>query len=92
MHRHFLFFFCGTLVVLCLQFLHTQQPKQDQVTQQARKQTAQKLAEAMRSEDESAVRKLAAESAIMLGDLAGVPEVADEYRQALAARMNRMSF
>ena len=81
MHRHFLFFFCGTLVVLCLQFLHAQQPKQDQVSQQALKQTAQKLAEAMRSKDESAVRKLAAESVVLLGNLAGVPEVADEYRQ-----------
>jgi hypothetical protein len=82
MHRHFLFFFCGTLVVLCLQFLHAQQPKQDQVSQQALKQTARKLAEAMRSKDESAVRKLAAESVVLLGNLAGVPEVADEYRQA----------
>ncbi len=82
MHRHFLFFFCGTLVVLCLQFLHAQQPKQDQVSQQALKQTARKLAEAMRSKDESAVRKLAAESVVLLGNLAGVPEFADEYRQA----------
>ena len=82
MHRHFLFFFCGTLVVLCLQFLHARQPKQDQVSQQALKQTARKLAEAMRSKDESAVRKLAAESVVLLGNLAGVPEFADEYRQA----------
>ncbi len=82
MQRHFLFFCCGTLVVLCLQFLHAQQPKLDQVSQQALKQTAQKLAEAMRSKDELSVRKLAAESVIILGNLAGVPEVADEYRQA----------
>ena len=82
MHRHFLFFCCGTFVVLCIQFSHSQQPKQDQVSQQARQQTVHKLAEAMRLKDETAVRKLAAESVAVLGNLAGVPEVADQYRQA----------
>ncbi len=70
MRRHFLFFYCGTLVVLCFQLSHAQQPKQDQVTQQALKQTSQKLAEAMRSKDEAAVRKLAHESVALLGNLA----------------------
>jgi hypothetical protein len=81
MHRSS-FFCCGTFVVLCLQFSHAQQPTLDQTAQQAQRQAAQKLAEAMRSKDQSAVRKLAAESAVMLGNLAGVPEVPDEYQQA----------
>jgi hypothetical protein len=82
MHRRSSFFCCGTFVVLCLQFSHAQQPTLDQMAQQAQRQAAQKLAEAMRSKDQSAVRKLAAESAVMLGNLAGVPEVPDEYQQA----------
>jgi hypothetical protein len=82
MHGRSSFFCCGTFVVLCLQFSHAQQPTLDQMAQQAQRQAAQKLAEAMRSKDQSAVRKLAAESAVMLGNLAGVPEVPDEYQQA----------
>lgn len=82
MNRRSSFFCCGTFVVLCLQLSHAQQPTLDQTAQQAQRQAAQKLAEAMRSKDQSAVRKLAAESAVMLGNLAGVPEVPDEYQQA----------
>jgi hypothetical protein len=81
-HRHFSILCTGIVVVFCLQLLHAQQPKPARNAQESLKQTAQKLAEAMRSKDKAAVRKLAAESVVMLGNLAGVPEVADEYRQA----------
>ena len=81
-HRPFPIFCIGIVVVFCLQLLHAQQPKPVRNSQESLKQTAQQLAQALRSKDEVAVRKLAAESVFMLGNLAGVPEVADEYRQA----------
>lgn len=84
MHRHVIVLCWGTVLVLCHPLSHAQQPKPNQVSQQALKQTANKLAEALRSKDEAAVRQLVAESAVILGNLAGVPEVADEYRQAPA--------
>ena len=81
-HRPFPIFCIGIVVVFCLQLLHAQQPKPVRNSQESLKQTAQQLAQALRSKDEVAVRKLAAESVFMLGNLAGAPEVADEYRQA----------
>jgi hypothetical protein len=73
---------CSTVVVLCVQLSHAQQPKLDKTSQQPLKQTTQRLAEAMQSKDESHVRKLVAESVSILGNRAGVPDVADEFRQA----------
>ncbi len=75
-------FFGGILVAIGIEYSLAQSPQQDKSSQRALKQTSQKLAEAMQSRDESAVSKLAAESISQLGDQAGVPEVADEYRQA----------
>ncbi len=73
---------CAALVMIVdLGAWAADQPAPDQATQQALSQSKQQLLQAMQSKDEAAVRKLAAESVALLGDLAGVPEVADEYQQ-----------
>lgn len=84
MHRRIVVSSWCILFVFCHLVLHAQQPQPDRLSQQARKQTAQKLAKALRSKDEASVRKLVVESVDSLGSLAGIPEVADEYQQAPA--------
>ena len=82
MHRLFLILCCGTLILHCPGLLQAQPPSPDPVSQQTLKEMTQELTAALLSKDETAVRKLIAESVVLLGDQAGVPEVADEYRQA----------
>jgi hypothetical protein len=81
--RNFIALACFvSLIALGVRLLIAEQPAPDQATQQALLESKQRLVQAMQNKDEAAVRKLAAESAVLLGELAGVPEVADEYRPA----------
>ena len=82
MHRLFLILCCGTLILLCPGLLQAQPPSPDPVSQQTLKAMTQEMTAALLSKDETAVRKLVVEAVELLGDQAGVPEVADEYRQA----------
>lgn len=55
-------------------------PKLDAATRQKLRQAAVDLSAAMKAEDEAAVKKVAKRSVELLGDQAGLPEVADEFR------------
>lgn len=81
MRRIALFFCCGLLLVVGFRFLYAQKANPDQGSKAALKRITQKLAEALNAKDESTVRQLAAESAALRGNLAGVPEIPDEHRQ-----------
>lgn len=71
-----------SLVSLGVRLVSAEQHAADRASHQSLLQAKRQLAQAMQDKDEAAVRKLAAESVVLLGDLAGVPEVADAYRQA----------
>ncbi len=68
------------VVVLSQRPASSQPAEPDRQTKAAFDRLRQALAEAQRQENEAEVRRLAAEGQKLLGDLAGVPEVADEYR------------
>lgn len=81
MCRRFLFLTLAAFLLLGLQSSHAEQQKQVQVDRQELNRTTRKLAEAMSNKDEAAVRLFAAKSTSILGELAGVPEIPDEFRQ-----------
>jgi hypothetical protein len=55
-------------------------PKLDKGTQQKLRQAAVDLSAAQKAEDEAEVKKVAKRAVELLGDQAGLPEVADEFR------------
>jgi hypothetical protein len=55
-------------------------PKLDKATQQKLRQAAVDLSAAQKTEDEAEVKKVAKRAIELLGDQAGLPEVADEFR------------
>ena len=55
-------------------------PKLDAATRQKLRQAAVDLSAAMKAEDEAAVKRVAKRSVALLGDQAGLPEAADEFR------------
>ena len=82
MRRLILICGCGLLFVASLRFFYALAPKHDHASKLAVKQVTQKLADALTSKNQPAVRELAAEAAALRGDSAGIPEVADQYQQA----------
>lgn len=59
-------------------------PRLDRATQEKLRQATVDLDAAMKAEDEPAVRRAAKQAVVLLGDQAGLPEVADEFRSAPA--------
>ena len=74
------------LVILgCLSFgvvVSAQEPpKPDRETQTGLKKIGIELAAAQKAEDEAEVRRLAKKAIEVLGDQAGIPEIADQFRE-----------
>ncbi|MBA4192015.1 MAG: hypothetical protein C0467_28890 [Planctomycetaceae bacterium] len=56
-------------------------PKLDKATQDTLRKLTVELAAAQKAEDEAEVKRLAKKAIVTLGDQAGVPEVADQFRE-----------
>ena len=56
-------------------------PKPDKATQATLRKLIVELAAAQKAEDEAEVRRLAKEAIAVLGDQAGIPEIADQFRE-----------
>jgi len=68
------------LLGCCLSCSAQDTPKLDTVTQQKLRRIAVELAAAQKVEDEAEVKRVAKRAVELLGDQAGLPEVADEFR------------